>query len=140
MKCRTKNKTFREALVIARRRAAKPRNAGTISEAAYWQMVRSGLRRTFRFWKPAMAALKAARVAVKGPRGQKWAYLCCDCQKLFLRRQVQIDHVTPCGELKSYDHVGEFLRRLTPEAATDFACRCKGCHQAKTNKERACSP
>lgn len=119
-----------------RQRVAKTRNGATLTEAAFWGMVRSGLRRTFRFWKPALAALKAARVPFRGPRRQKWAFLCADCQKLFLRRQVQIDHVVPVGALRDYAHVGEFLRRLTPERPEDFACRCKKCHQTKTNAER----
>lgn len=113
------------------------RNAGTLSEAAFWGMVRSGLRRTFRWWKPALAALKAARSPCRGPRGQRWAYLCADCGKLFLRRQVQIDHVYPAGALTSYEHVGDWLRRLTPENPDAFAVRCLPCHQAKTNVERA---
>lgn len=117
-------------------RVAKTRNGATLTEAAFWGMVRSGLRRTFRWWKPALAALKAARVPFRGPRGQRWAFLCADCQKLFLRRQVQIDHIVPVGALTDYAHVGEFLRRLTTERPEDFACRCRKCHQKKTNAER----
>jgi hypothetical protein len=117
----------------------RTRNGGTLTEAAFWGMVRSGLRRTFRWWKPALAALHAARVPYRGPRGQKWAYVCCDCKRLFLRKQVQIDHVEPAGQLTSYEHVGEFLRRLCAEPVSAYACRCKRCHQVKTNAERAAS-
>lgn len=108
-----------------------------MTEAQFWQAVRSGLRRTFRFWKPALAALKAARIAKQGPRGQKWAYLCADCRGLFLRKQVQIDHVTPCGSLRSFAEVGPFLERLCAESADAYAVRCRQCHQNKTNAERS---
>lgn len=118
-------------------RVARTRNAGTWTEAQFWGALRSGLRRTFRWWKPALAALHAARMACKGPRGQKWAYVCAGCGGRFLRKQVQIDHVVPCGTLTDYGHVGEFLRRLTPEAREAFKVRCKKCHQQKTNQERA---
>ncbi len=120
-------------------RVPKVRNAGTMTEAAYWGMLRSGLRRLFRFWKPAVAALHAARFPCKGPNGQKWAYLCHDCKKPFPRKQVQIDHVVPCGTLTSFEHVGEFIERLTPEDAGAYAVRCLTCHQAKTNAERSAS-
>lgn len=119
-----------------RRRIERTRNAGTQTEAAYWGSVRSCLRRAFRFWKPAQEALRRARVARSGKHNAKWAYLCCDCQKLFRRRGVQIDHLIPCGSLTSFEHVGEFLRRLTPESADDYAIRCTDCHQKKTTSER----
>lgn len=118
-------------------RVPRTRNEGTWTEAAYWGHLRSSLRRTFRFWKPALAALQAARVRHSGPRGQKWAYLCSDCGKLSPRKDVQVDHIVPVGQLTAYEHVGEFLRRLTPEDPKSFAVRCRVCHQAKTNAERA---
>ena len=120
-------------------RVPRTRNGGTWTEARYWQSVRSGLRRLFRFWKPAVAALHAARFPCKGPNGQKWAYLCHDCKKPFPRKQVQIDHIVPCGTLTDFEHVSEFIRRLTPEDPGAYAVRCLACHQAKTNAERATS-
>lgn len=117
-------------------RVPRTRNANTWTEAQFWQAIRSCLRRMSRFWKPARAALHAARFPCKGPRGQKWAYLCHDCKKPFPRKQVQIDHVVPCGTLKDFEHVGEFIRRLTPEDVNAYAVRCLTCHQEKTNAER----
>jgi hypothetical protein len=118
-------------------RVPRVRNAGTWTEAQYWQAIRSCLRRMSRFWKPAVAALHAARLPCKGPNGQKWAYLCHDCRKTFPRKQVQIDHVTPCGALTDFAHIGEFIRRLTPENVDAYAVRCLPCHQIKTNAERS---
>lgn len=117
-------------------RAAKTRNLNTISEAAYWGLVRSGLRRTFRFWKPAMAALRAARISAPGPRGRKWLFVCAGCGRKFLQKGVQVDHKVPTGKLTDYAHVAEFLRRLTPESPDDFQVMCKPCHQTKTNNEK----
>jgi len=122
-------------------RVERTRNAGTLSEAGYWGYVRSSLRRAFRFWKPAVIALKRAQVPMKGPRGRKWAYLCAGCGKLYLRNQVQIDHKEPAGALTDYAHVGDFLRRLTPESPDAYQVLCtgegtSGCHDAKTARER----
>lgn len=50
-------------------------------------------------------------------------------------KEVQIDHETPVGSLKSGDDLKGFLERLTPEVG--FQVLCKDiCHQAKTNEER----
>ena len=120
-----------------RQKVARTRNLGTMTEAMFWGKVRSELRRAFRWWKPALEALKRQRIASKGPRGRKWLYRCEGCGKLFLRSAVQIDHRIPCGTLTDYAHVGEFLRRLCPESPDDFRILCrKVCHQQKTNAER----
>ncbi len=119
-----------------RAKAARTRNAGTITEAAYWGMLRSGLRRLFRFWKPSVAALHAARVPYSGKHGQKWAFLCADCQRLFKRQGVQIDHVEAVGTLLCLDDLPGFLARLTPEDPGAYKIRCIRCHQSKTNQER----
>ena len=121
-------------------KVARTRNGGTITESAYWYLVRSALRRGFRFWKPALACLKASRVAYSGPRGRKWAYLCAGCQRLFVRTDVQIDHKVPVGSLKCLADLPGFLERLTPERPEDFACLCLDCHATKTAAEREAKP
>lgn len=121
-------------------KVARTRNGGTITESAYWYLVRSALRRGFRFWKPALACLKASRVAYSGPRGRKWAYLCAGCNRLFVRTDVQIDHKVPVGSLKCLADLPGFLERLTPERPEDFSCLCLDCHQAKTDAEREAKP
>ena len=115
-------------------RVAKTRNAGTWSESAYWSAVRSALRRGFRFWKPLQNAAKAARVAKSGPRGQKWAFLCADCGKLFLRKHVQIHHVIECGQLKRPEDLAGFLERLTAEGTDSYVVLCKSCHSRRHAK------
>lgn len=117
-------------------RVSRTRNAGTWTEAEFWGRLRSCLRKLSQFWKPARAALQASRVPFRGPNGQKWAYLCADCKKLHPRKRVHIDHIVPCGALTDFAHVGEFIRRLTPEDPAAYAVRCLSCHQAKTNAER----
>lgn len=122
-------------------RVARTRNAGTLTESGYWGFVRSTLRRAFRFWKPAVKALHAVRVPMAGARGRKWGYVCAACGKVYLRTQVQIDHKEPAGALTEYAHVGDFLRRLTPEDPAAYQVLCTGdgtqrCHEAKTASDR----
>lgn len=117
-------------------RVPRPRNGGTWTEARYWSAVRSGLRRAFRFWKPITDALLRARVAAPGPRGRKWLFLCAECRKLHLRKNVEVDHRVPCGALTRPEHLAEFLARLTEERPENFQVLCLPCHQLKTQKEK----
>lgn len=123
-------------------RVARTRNGGTWSEAKFWGCLRSALRRTYRFWKPAVMALKAARIPMSGPRGRKWGFICAGCGKAYLRKQVNIDHKEPAGALTDYAHIGPFLKRLTPEDPAAYQVLCTGagtcrCHEAKTAKDKA---
>lgn len=126
----------RSVPVKRKSRVSLTRNMGTWTEAQYWKRIRSCLRRMSIYWKPAHAALLASRVPFNGPRGQK-AFLCADCQKLFKRRSVHLDHIIPCGTLRSYADLGHFLERLLPEDPKAYQVRCHKCHQKKTNAERA---
>lgn len=114
----------------------RTRNGGTWTEAEYFQRLRSCLRKMSMYWKPARDAERAARVPMKGPNGQKWAFLCADCNKLHKRKNVNIEHITPAGSLTSLDHLPGFVARLFPEDPAAFAVRCLDCHQKKTNAER----
>ena len=124
----------------ARRKVPRVRNAGTWTEAEYWSRLRSCLRGMFRWWLPARAVLRRARRAANGVRGArvKWVYECAACHGCtFIRREVEVDHVIPCGSLRSLADLAAFVERMTPEAESGFQVLCKSCHQTKTNKERA---
>lgn len=117
-------------------KVTRTRNAGTWTESAYWGALRSALRRTFRFWKPAQSALRAARVPYVHGR-QKWAFRCADCGQLFKRAGVEIDHVIPVGSLRCLQDIAGFVARLTPEDPNAYRVRCIACHAAKTANDRA---
>jgi hypothetical protein len=113
----------------------KTRNAGTMSEAAYYGKIRSVLRQGFRYWKPAQEAKKMVRRKYEGDnKRQKWEYQCATCEEWFTGKETQIDHIVPVGSLRSLGDIPHFIDRLTPESG--FQCLCKGCHQEKTNSEK----
>ena len=113
----------------------KLRNAGTMTESAYWGMVRSGLRRTFRWWKPLMKAKEGAKRVYTGDnKRQKWEYQCNQCKQWFKGSEVEVDHIIPAGSLKSGKDLEGFLERLTPEDG--YQVLCKPHHIIKTNNER----
>ncbi len=114
----------------------KTRNNKTLTESAYWSMIRSILRSGTRYWKPITQAKIKARRKYTGPnKRQKWEYKCKKCKKWFMGKETQIDHIIPVGSLKCADDLAGFIERLTPEKG--FQLLCRNCHQIKTNKERA---
>jgi 5-methylcytosine-specific restriction endonuclease McrA len=113
-----------------RGRVERTRNGGTWTEAKYWGMMRSGLRRMFRYWKPAQDALRAAKFPWPGPRGRKHGYRCAACAGKFKRDDVQVDHVVPCGRLKCLEDLPGFVARMTVEGG--FQILCRKCHTKKT--------
>ena len=110
----------------------RTRNAGTWTEAQFWGAVRSGWRLKFRHWKPVKGCIKTSYVKGKG-------YQCAGCKEFFrTQKELQADHIIPCGSLKCEDDLVAFLRRLCPEGeeGEHGQALCKECHQAKTNRER----
>jgi 5-methylcytosine-specific restriction endonuclease McrA len=122
---------------MEKKKAEKTRNGGTMTESQYWGKVRSLLRSGFRYWGPmALALKKAERKYVGENKRQKYEYKCQHCKDYFIKANVQVDHIIPCGSLKCSADLESFLERLTPESLDSFQVLCKPCHQIKTNSER----
>lgn len=118
-------------------RVPKTRNAGTMTEAAYWGKVRSLLRKGFMYWKPMQKTKEEASRPYKGPNKRlKKEYKCAKCKKWFKGADVQIDHIIEAGSLRCSEDLAGFLERLTPEDPKAYQVLCKPCHQIKTNKAR----
>jgi hypothetical protein len=115
----------------------KTRNAKTMTESAYWSMIRSALRSATRYWKPMQAAKTEARRKYIGDNHrQKWEYQCNSCKLWHMGKNIQIDHVTPLGSLRCLEDLADFVNKLTPEYQGAYQVLCKPCHQKKTNHER----
>ena len=113
------------------------RNLNSLSEAEYFSKIRSALRKAFQYWKPGVEALKLASRPYQGTsKLAKTQYQCAKCNDWFLKKDVAIDHIIPCGSLKNYEDIVPFIERLTTENVSDFQILCKPCHQVKTNLEK----
>ena len=122
---------------MAKKKVLRNRNAGTKTEAEYWGMIRSGLRKATRWWKPAQIAKVAARRHYKGKnKRQKWEFKCAACGEWFMSKDVQIDHIVGAGSLKCGNDLKGFVERLTPESPKAFQILCKPCHKIKTKIEK----
>lgn len=114
----------------------KTRGAGTLSEAQFWSMIRSALRRSSRYWKPiSVCRMKARRKYEGSNKRQKYEYLCNSCKKWFPATSVNVDHIIPVGALNGYNDLSGFVERLFVEVE-GLQVLCDYCHNAKTMEER----
>lgn len=118
-------------------KAIKSRNGNTMTEAAFYGKLRSVLRRGFRWWIPMQHALNAAkRPSQSTNKRLKFEYQCACCKKWFPRSGVEIDHVIPCGSLRSLEDLPRFVANLTQEDVNSYQVLCKAHHLNKTLAER----
>lgn len=122
-----------------RKTLARPHNAGTMTSAMFWSMIRSALRQKSRWWKPIALAKAKARRKYKGPsKRQKWEYQCNECKGWFAEKNVNVDHICPAGSLKSAQQLPGFVERLFCEV-DGLQVLCSDCHTEKTKKEKNAS-
>jgi hypothetical protein len=127
--------TIKKKRASSKPRVARPRNAGTMTESAFWSFIRSGLRQKSRFWKPITECKMEARRPYKGPnKRQKYEYLCNSCNKWFQEKKINVDHREPVGALNCSADLPGFVERLFCEV-DNLQCLCSSCHDDKTKKE-----
>jgi len=115
----------------------KPRNAGTMTESAFWSFIRSALRQKSRWWKPILQCKLAARRAYKGPnKRQKFEYQCAICEKWFQEKKINVDHIIPAGSLNCAADLPGFVERLFCEK-DNLQVLCEKCHDEKTKTEKS---
>lgn len=117
-------------------RGVKTHCGNTWTSARYWSFIRSALRRAFTKY-PVKYQVKneASRPYVGPDKRRKKEYQCNVCKDWFPDKEVAIDHIKPCGSLKDYKDLPEFVATLFCEA-DNLQCICKGCHHIKTQEER----
>lgn len=119
---------------------ARTRAGGEWTEARFYSFLRSGLRQLSRRWPPLvrLAANAVRRPSQSDNKRQKWEYQCQECQGWFMRKNIEVDHVVPCGSLRSLEDIAGFVERLFCE--TDgLRVLCETCHAARTREQSASS-
>ena len=118
------------------KKVIKTRNAGTMSESAFWGFIRSALRQKSRWWKPITECKQNAKRPYKGAnKRQKFEYQCNKCKNWFPDKQINVDHISPAGELNKADDLPGFVERLFVEEY-GLQCLCQNCHNEKTKQEK----
>ena len=122
--------------VVRRASTPKTRNAGTMTESAFWGFIRSALRQKSRWWKPITECKAKARRAYTGPlKRQKYEYQCNSCKKWYPEKQINVDHICPAGSLNSAQDLPGFVERLFCEV-DNLQVLCTECHDRKTQLEK----
>jgi 5-methylcytosine-specific restriction endonuclease McrA len=116
--------------------APKPYGSGTLTEAGFFGMIRSCLRRLSLRWKPRGEYLRSVRRPYIGPdKRTKWEYPCIECKEWHAQKNIEVDHIIPAGKLNCFDDIGPFVRRLLVERE-GYQVLCKACHKKKTQEQR----
>ena len=114
----------------------KVRNAGTMTESAFWSFIRSALRQKSRWWKPITECKLKAKRAYKGPnKRQKFEYKCASCQNWFAEKNINVDHISPAGSLNCAQDLPGFVERLFCEQ-DNLQVLCTACHDVKTKLDK----
>lgn len=117
-------------------RVARTRAAGTMTESAFWTMIRSTLRNKSRFWEPIKLCKQLGRRKYVGPRRtQKWEYQCACCSKWYPEKEINVDHIRPAGQLRSAADLPSFVETLFCEV-DNLQILCNTCHDKKTKQEK----
>ena len=126
----TKKKTTRRTVT------PKTRNAGTMTDSAFWSFIRSALRQKSRWWKPITECKMKARRAYKGPlKRQKFEYQCNNCKDWFPEKKINVDHIIGAGSLNCSADLPGFVERLFCEQ-DNLQVLCTECHDKKTKLEK----
>ena len=103
----------------------------TWTKARFFSFLRSNLRKASVKWPPIQEVLRAHRRTNRSANKRlKWEHLCFGCLEWFPRKEVQVDHIVPCGSLNDWADLEPFCRRLFVEA-DGLAILCRECHKAK---------
>ena len=116
-------------------RVPKTMNAGTMTQAAFFQWLRHILRKASITWKPIAEVRREARIPYVGrDKRRKYLYVCAICHKPQKAEDTNVHHVVECGQLNSFDDLSTFAQRLFCEK-DGLLLVCNNCHDKLHNKE-----
>ena len=117
-----------------KQRVPRTRGGGTYTESQFWGFIRAGLRSKYVRWPPRYKVLREASRPVTGKR-HKTEYQCAECSKWLKQSEVEVDHIEPCGSLRSFDDLPGFVERLFCEP-DKLRVLCKPCHLRITKESK----
>lgn len=112
-----------------------------MTEAQFWGWIRSSLRRMSQRWRPIYGILKESKRAVTAADRAKWGnrikfvHQCSRCRAWFPKKEVEVDHIVPCGSLKCSEDVGPFVLRMLCERE-GLRLLCHECHVTITQESK----
>jgi hypothetical protein len=110
------------------------RNSETMTESQFFSMFRQALRRLTLRWRPRTDYLNALRRPNQSDNKRiKFEYPCEKCRNWFKRADIELDHITECGSIRTFADIGIWCSRAFIEKDGGWMLLCKTCHLAKTH-------
>lgn len=105
------------------------------NSTAFFTFLRGCLRKAWSRHPTKLNLIKKLRKQIPNPnpRGNKptvWGATCSMCGQDFVLKDIQVDHVTPAGELNTTEDIQGFVERLLYVTEDDLRLCCKGCNSA----------
>ena len=111
-----------------KRKVDKPFADGSLSNAAFFGMIRSALRNKSRFFPSIKACRERAKHPYKGEnKRQKWVYECEMCHNLKDAKYTCVHHLEGAGALSSFEDLPGFTERLFCNS-DKLILLCNDCH------------
>lgn len=135
---RTKKSTSRiiDGVPCSPRGIPLTRCSNTLTEARFFAFILSHCRRITIKWKPKNDKLQEGKRPYTGTdKRTKFEYSCEICNGWFKGKDIEIDHIVPCGGINSFTKIAGWFERALCEV-DGFQRLCKSCHNTKTQKER----
>ncbi len=118
-------------------KVSKTRNGGTMTDAAFFNMLLKKLRDLSMWWKPGELYLRSVRRKnTSGVGKHQYEYPCESCGQWFRREEVEKDHKIPVGKVRTFKELGEATERMFIEIDGGWQCLCIPCHVYKSNIEK----
>jgi len=106
------------------------------STARFFSFVRSALRQAWSRYPPKYKVLENASRPYVGPdKRQKKEYKCAICNNWHKRTNVEVDHIIPAGQLRTFADLPGFVERLFTSVEM-LRVLCKPCHLVVTAEEK----
>lgn len=104
---------------------------GTMTKSAFFGAIRAFLRQRWLYSCPfRKEVLKMAYSKLL----KKWQ--CNHCKGMFLKKEVEVNHIEPCGSLKDYHEIKTFHDKLFVNNVNKLEVLCKNCHKIFTQETK----
>ena len=112
----------------------KPFADGTMTNSAFFSMLRAMMRQKSRWWTPITVCKNRVKIPYAGTnKRKKWVYRCEDCGALKSADEIFVHHIHECGTLTSFEDIPGFAKRLFCNS-DELVAICEKCHDIRHNK------
>jgi len=87
-------------------------------------------------WPAKFAVLKKAqRKSMSANKKLQYEYQCSQCKQWHPQKNVEVDHIVPCGKLQEYNDLPGFVERMFV-GEDKLRLVCKPCHKSITQQAK----